>query len=584
VADVGYELIDERGLGLPGDIRFDSDRPWSEVLAQLAAPQVAAPNNLGVAYRVGMSRRALRCVVVVLSLAACSGATQRDAMAPEAVQTSVPVSAAAPGSTPTPDISRQWESMSAEAQEAAVRKIDRDAEMMFFRDFGLADAFGSDENLADALTATVAAFKPFENDVRTRSPLMAYRRDASSNASGSGLLAQLFVLSVYLERSLTETPPTSGQGSFTAPPSVGGKASVDAQVTTGTAEIAVEGSSDTPDAKASVTAKIKAVTCPDPDGIASGEIHLDASFINKKTGAGATAQTDAVLTVVFDDNATIAGGTNDARLRMGDIKAGSGSFVDVSTGGELGGMTTKVNRTAGNVSTGTIDKFKEDSAGIAAMNYTIVFSVINKIVQSGRCINLKATTEPAKRSGLKPGATATIVAQPVSAVDGKPAGGTVTATLSGGASVTPEGTPVKADATFGYAAPGETNKTGAVALEAKSKRGVGRASVSFDTNAPSAYTVVGGLEDWQVNQLVCDINAPFTLTTGIGSMRLSGGLTGTYEFGGVFASHYTGTYTMSFPDGLDQPGMMVGGGGGQIAGQGGSGTEKYTLTPAAACS
>lgn len=100
---------------------------------------------------------------------------------------------------------------------------------------------------------------------------------------------------------------------------------------------------------------------------------------------------------------------------------------------------------------------------------------------------------------------------------------------------------------------------------------------------PKAYVIVGGLEDWQVNQRVCNILEPFTLSSGIGRMTMSGGLSGTYTFGGVFNSRYTGKYRFSFPDGMDKPGTLVGSGGGSIAGQAGSGTERYTVTPNGPC-
>ena len=96
---------------------------------------------------------------------------------------------------------------------------------------------------------------------------------------------------------------------------------------------------------------------------------------------------------------------------------------------------------------------------------------------------------------------------------------------------------------------------------------------------PQAYQVVGGLQDWKVNQKVCNVMKPFALSSSIGSMKFSGGLSGTYTFGGVFNAQYTGTYTISFPDGPRKPGTMVGTGGGSVAGQAGQGTEKYTLTP-----
>jgi hypothetical protein len=102
-----------------------------------------------------------------------------------------------------------------------------------------------------------------------------------------------------------------------------------------------------------------------------------------------------------------------------------------------------------------------------------------------------------------------------------------------------------------------------------------------------SYQIVGGLDDWQTNTKVCDIMKPFTLTGGGITMQLSGGLSGTYTYGGgPFNAQGRGTYIISLPDGLGKPGTMTGGGSGQVTGDKiytGSGTEKYTLTPIAPC-
>jgi hypothetical protein len=110
--------------------------------------------------------------------------------------------------------------------------------------------------------------------------------------------------------------------------------------------------------------------------------------------------------------------------------------------------------------------------------------------------------------------------------------------------------------------------------------GAGMAERAQDICAPLAYQIDGGLQDWQVSQKVCNIMEPFRLQSSVGTMKFSGGLTGTYTFKGVFASNYTGTYRFTFPNGKDQPGKLVGSGGGSIAGQAGSGTERYTVAPA----
>jgi hypothetical protein len=103
----------------------------------------------------------------------------------------------------------------------------------------------------------------------------------------------------------------------------------------------------------------------------------------------------------------------------------------------------------------------------------------------------------------------------------------------------------------------------------------------------NSYQIVGGLDDWQTNTAVCDIMKPFKLTGGGITMELSGGLSGTYTYGGgPFNAQGSGTYTISLPNGVGKPGTMIGGGAGQVTGDKvytGTGTEKYTLTPIAPC-
>jgi hypothetical protein len=119
----------------------------------------------------------------------------------------------------------------------------------------------------------------------------------------------------------------------------------------------------------------------------------------------------------------------------------------------------------------------------------------------------------------------------VSKIDGKPVGGTVTATLAGDASVDPAGSPVPADATFAYVAPGEKDKKASVSLESRSKRGIGKTQIAFDTNAPKGYFIgpatggrhtttglgIASVDDGStmgtaIPADVCDITVSFTLS------------------------------------------------------------------------
>jgi hypothetical protein len=99
----------------------------------------------------------------------------------------------------------------------------------------------------------------------------------------------------------------------------------------------------------------------------------------------------------------------------------------------------------------------------------------------------------------------------------------------------------------------------------------------------AAFQIVGGLHDWQTNSKVCDIMQPFELTGGGITMKLSGGLSGTYSYAGIHNAQGSGTYAISLPGGLDKPGTMTGTGDGSAGGASNSGTEKYTLTPIEPC-
>ena len=97
-----------------------------------------------------------------------------------------------------------------------------------------------------------------------------------------------------------------------------------------------------------------------------------------------------------------------------------------------------------------------------------------------------------------------------------------------------------------------------------------------------SYRISGGLDSWQTNTVVCDITKPFTLTGGGFTMKLSGGVKGTYDYTGPFNAKGTGTYEMNFPNGMGKSGEMKGRGDGTIQGGGkeykGSGVETYSLS------
>ncbi len=319
--------------------------------------------------------------------------------------------------------------------------------------------------------------------------------------------------------------------------------------------------------------------CPEPDGSFSIDAVIDVKA--NKDGVGQNAKMELKITGTVDDNAELASKNIENHVQWSDFGGGKGQFLDFTYSGPNGLESFTANRTGGTVT----DEFQKLAISfgslIAVMVATPMIDTAQKAWKSGRCVQLNVTPS-AGPSGLEPSQVVSVLAEPRSKVDGKPTGGMVTATLSaGGASVEPNGSPIPADATSNYTAPNEQDKTGTVSYESRSRRGIGKADLTFTTSKPAAYLIVGGLEDWQVNEVVCDITKPFTLTSpGVGVAQFSGGLSGTYSASGVFNFHYEGTYEISLSNGLGSPGSMIGSSGGSIAGQAGSGSENYSLTPA----
>lgn len=158
-------------------------------------------------------------------------------------------------------------------------------------------------------------------------------------------------------------------------------------------------------------------------------------------------------------------------------------------------------------------------------------------------------TDPAKRTGARPNTAYTLFAEPRSRLDGAPAGGTVTATLDGESTLNPT-TKVRADARFDYANPTRKDQEATVSFEARSRRGVGRTTLAFDTKETRAFRISGGQNDFQVNQVVCSVTEKFDLRSDVGLvMHMSGGdgggsFTVTGNAGGVTWSG-GGNYTLA---------------------------------------
>jgi len=322
-----------------------------------------------------------------------------------------------------------------------------------------------------------------------------------------------------------------------------------------------------------ITGKLKTVItvapCPDPKGQFTSTTTMTASVTSAKGSTGTNLTIEMSIKGQVDDDAQLVSYDVDTRTQSAKFENSKGQFVDQTVGWTVGGkdfsnFRGQVNRTGGNVAPGFAEDQAKWSTFTAMMLQDKAVEAAKKGWQSGRCVTLEPTTQPGKRKGLKPSASVTIVAPPRSKIDGAAVGGTVTGTLNGDTSLSPAGSKVKADATFTYVAPGEKDKTATVSLEARSKRGVAKAEVAFDTTQKgydlngSIATAPGGT---RVAGQTCDVTKPFTAeTTGdmLGTITFTptSDTAGTLSYAGrVFNAPFklsgSGKYTVNVPAGAD---------------------------------
>ena len=165
--------------------------------------------------------------------------------------------------------------------------------------------------------------------------------------------------------------------------------------------------------------------------------------------------------------------------------------------------------------------------------------------------------------------------------------GTVTATLSGGASLQPASGKVPADAKYVFAGPDKKNESASIAFESRSKRGVGGATADHQDSARLPDR--GGLDDFHGTGTICDLSQPFTISGGGNTVTLSPSSEqgGSYNYQGNMAGtgvYGSGTYSASADE---HGGQITSSGNGCVKTPMGTfcnkGTERYTLTPIEPC-
>lgn len=326
--------------------------------------------------------------------------------------------------------------------------------------------------------------------------------------------------------------------------------------------------------------KIEGNDCPNAEG--QVQITVKVRMSARSGGAGYTQDVTAFIRILVDDNANNSATTIDITQGTSRGKNGREVYVETGetikyTGGDFGTGTQSNQRVIQKTDNATDADISEAwrSGQNAAYGAAIgAMHTAEGTWKGGKCIKIEATSP----GSVDPGSGTEIPVKVRHRKDGSEVAAKLDAVLSGGASIDPTLIP-KTPGTLMYVAPGETGINATIKLKATSRRGIATLDLTASTGT-NAYRIAGGLDDWYTNTVVCDVTKPFTLTGGGITMKLSGGLSGTYEYTGPFNAKGTGTYEMSFPNGRDKSGEMVGRGDGTVTGDKiyqGSGEERYSL-------
>lgn len=282
--------------------------------------------------------------------------------------------------------------------------------------------------------------------------------------------------------------------------------------------------------------------CPDANGL----VPLELSLGSRSSLLGGGMQYDVVVTATghVDDNARLAAidltldGSMATQPLTGNGALGSRPmFLETAfeqTVDMIGDSPTRTTHTGDRFSSHVDGSFAGIAASLLMFGRQAAFGAANRAQQewtAGYClaITVPELTGPAKP--VDPGSETPFTAVVSHKFETTQLHVPVTATLaSGTVSVTPSGTKVPSPASFRYRAPGELDKTAAVLLETRSKRGIATLNVEFRTGL-SAYRASWQDRNVTWSGVVCGLDRPFTITVVSFSTDGSGAdLTMLFEF------------------------------------------------------
>ena len=485
--------------------------------------------------------------LALLVLAACS--PQQDGQAPGKPAADSPIAAA----------NAEFARLQAQGTDATAReitKLEYALTRRLMKAGGLDAALGGEAKADSALTALFVDYERKARALQTELP----KAFAPANEGGGGGMGGAegwggAAASSVLGGSQAETAARAwengvdrGETTGHAEANIGGDhVSVDWTGDSATMTSEVEG--NIPGGlKGKVKTTVSLKTCPDAEGKVVAEFESNSSVA--AGGASADSRVKSKVTAFVDDDANLIDDKLDSQSSAQQSTSG-GAHVDAND--DLSTVTGAAGGKTNAMSGGATEADGKMAQGMASMGRYAARQAIlaaQKAWQSGKCVKLEVRSDPAKRKGAKPNTAYTLFAEPRAISDGQPTGGTVKATLNGGNRLNPTGK-VKADAKFDYANPEQKEQSATIDFEARSKRGVGKATLEFDTKK-GGYRIA--LDNGE-SITTCDITKPFSGKIGAGMITLN--FTPSGDKGGSMAFHFanargmadtTYRYTLSGPE------------------------------------
>lgn len=530
-------------------------------------------------------------IVVCLMAGALAACARQEPPANAPVPAAPPVAPPASGSAFTPSAA-QLERFRQEGPDPSLRRIaaaDYWLHYKLMQATGLERELGGEAQAVDALKAIAEAYERRARGLEADIPRMI-RADFTGEGMASGLSGMsmgtfMSMVTGSLVSSLSDQQfselqangpikRSSNDGSFEI--GIGQDGSITQHTEFAVNENGING-------KVKVTTRMD--TCPDDSGRVTIDIEVDSQMsVQGKPGTGGSVHSQMKYERYLDDDAHLIdgndGSASNLQVNMGGYENFQQQSAQFTLGRERGGAPTFAQQYGEGFSifrpdeTARTEKVLESVVLLQTlMAEAMLRGASSPPWESGRCIELKVTSSPGKRTGLSPSAAFDLEALPRAKSDGKPAGGTVTATLTGGTRLQPASGKVPADARYGYTGPEKKDEAASIAFESRSRRGVGRATLEFDTKASRSYRVNGTSGGARFTGEICSLDRPFVITV----------------------DSITGTWPMEFTPGDSRSGQMKGtyswedctqSGGGpySVALEGdGPGTLRFTYNSTARC-